>query len=134
MARVTKKKEEKKEAAEVKTLTRAEKKSATQTLIKGVLKENARKHNDLIDEVSKIYVQKFDGEDTENINDVKGRVGSVLDIMKKDGEVLFEGGMYVLKVEKAASTAKAVEEEKPVKKTTRAKTKKKEERAICCLH
>ena len=122
MARVTKKKEEKKEVAEVKTLTRAEKKTATQTLIKEVLQENSRKHNDLIDEVSKTYAQKFGGEDTENINDVKGRVGSVLDIMKKEGEVLYEGGMYALKDEKTSGTPVPVTEEKP-KKPTRAKSK-----------
>jgi len=134
MARVTKKKEEKKEEAvavkaaattqtkaEVKvekSLTRAEKKTATQQLIKEVLQDNSRKHNDLIDEVSKNYAVKFGGEETENINDVKGRVGSVLDIMKKEGEVLYEGGMYALKVEKT--------EEKPTKKVARAKTKKAE--------
>ena len=135
MARVSKKKEITKETVKeavketkaVKTLTRAEKKTATQTLIKDVLSQNSRKHNDLIDEVSKTYAEKFGGEDTENINDVKGRVGSVLDIMKKDGEVLYEGGMYALKNEKEPLTApveETVKEEKPVKKTTRVKAKK----------
>ncbi len=129
MARVTKKKEEKKEVlAEAKVekiLTRAEKKTATQQLIKEMLQENSRKHNDLIDEVSKNYAQKFGGEETENINDVKGRVGSVLDIMKKDGEVLYEGGMYALKEELQPAKAEK-QAEKPVKKATRAKGKKAE--------
>ena len=140
MARVTKKKETKKEmetAQAVKPLTRAEKKTATQTLIKDVLLKNTRKHNDLIDEVAKAYAEKFGGEETENINDVKGRVGSVLDIMKKDGEVLYEGGMYALKLnltaEKASDNAGNTEEiktetiaEKPAKKSARSKTKKSE--------
>ena len=43
MARVTKKKAEKQETAEVKILTRAEKKTATQGLIKDVLQTNPHK-------------------------------------------------------------------------------------------
>ncbi len=138
MARVAKKKEEKQldSAVEVKvekSLTRAEKKTAAQQLIKDVLQKNPHKHNDLIDEVAKAYASKFGGEDTENINDVKGRVGSVLDIMKKDGDVLYEGGVYALKTQTVPmktenSEVKTEEEktEKPVKKATRAKAKKTE--------
>ena len=92
-------------------VTRAEKKDATKNLIREFLQKQQYKHNDLIDEVAKAYTERFRGEDTENINDVKGRVGSVLDIMKKDGDVTFEKGVYAMKVE-----------EKP-KKTTR-KSKK----------
>ncbi len=129
MARVTKKKTEKQEnTVEVKaekSLTRAEKKTATQQLIKEVLQKNPHKHNDLIDEVSKAYANKFGGEETENINDVKGRVGSVLDIMKKDGDVLFDGGMYALKMELKAVEADK-KEERTAKKVTRAKAKKTE--------
>ena len=79
-------------------VTRAEKKDATKNLIRELLAKEQYKHNDLIDEVAKSYAQRFEGEETENINDVKGRVGSVLDIMKKDGDVLFDGGMYALKL------------------------------------
>ena len=103
-------------------VTRAEKKDATKNLIRELLAKEQYKHNDLIDEVAKSYAQRFEGEETENINDVKGRVGSVLDIMKKDGDVLFDGGMYALKQKTPAPVA----EEKPAKKTTKkAESKKK---------
>lgn len=103
-------------------VTRAEKKDATKKLIRELLSKEQYKHNDLIDEVAKSYAKRFEGEETENINDVKGRVGSVLDIMKKDGDVLLDGGMYALKQETPAPVA----EEKPVKKTTKkAEPKKK---------
>ena len=118
MARTTKKQEQPKETAVV--ATRAEKKDATKNLIKECLAVKPLKHNELIDEVAKLYKERFGGEDTENINDVKGRVGSVLDIMKKDSDVAYEGGMYALK-------ARALPEE-PVKKTVK-KTVKKEETA-----
>ena len=102
-------------------ITRAEKKDATKNLIKELLIKKEYKHNELIDEVSKTYAERFSGEETDNINDVKGRVGSVLDILKKDGEVVYEGGVYALKKEKAELIAA----EKPAKRTR--KTAKKEE-------
>ena len=89
-----------------KTATRAEKRDATKNLIKELLQKANAKHGELIDEASKIYIERFPGEDTENPNDVKGRIGSVIDVMKKEGEILFDGGVYALKVE-----------EKPAKKT-----------------
>lgn len=126
MAR-TKKQEPAKETATV--VTRAEKKDATKNLIKECLAVKPLKHNELLDEVAKLYKERFGGEETENINDVKGRVGSVLDIMKKDSEVMYDGGMYALKareipekpVEKAEK--KAVKAE-PAKKTAKKSSKK----------
>lgn len=106
--------------------TKAEKKDATRNLIKEVLMKKEYKHNDLIEEAAKLYVERFDNE-TDNINDVKGRVGSVLDIMKKEQDVNFEGGMYALNV-KTAETPTEEKKEKEPKKTTR-KTKKTEEKA-----
>ena len=121
MAR-TKKQETKTEKQERVAVTRAEKKDATKNLIKEVLSIQPLKHNDLLDEVAKLYSQRF-GADTDNPNDVKGRVGSVLDIMKKESEVANEGGMYALKARlpMPAPVENLVEktEEKPVKKATK---------------
>lgn len=97
---------EKKTTESAVVATRAEKKDATKNLIREILTQKQYKHNDLIDEVSKAYAQRFGGENSENINDVKGRVGSVLDIMKKDGDVLYGGGMYALKEPSPAETPK----------------------------
>ena len=123
MAR-TKKQEPVKETATV--VTRAEKKDATKNLIKECLAVKPLKHNELLEAVAKLYKERFGGEDTENINDVKGRVGSVLDIMKKDGDVAYEGGMYALKARSlpeppVQKEEKAVEEtpKKPAKKTAK---------------
>ena len=138
MAR-TKKQEPTKETATV--VTRAEKKDATKNLIKERLAVKPYKHNELIEEIATLYVERFGGEDTDNINDVKGRVGSVLDIMKKDSDIMYEGGMYALKAralpeapvkktaKKTAKKAEKVEdkaEEKPAKKTTKKTVKKAE--------
>ncbi|MBO4939629.1 MAG: restriction endonuclease [Clostridia bacterium] len=117
-------------------VTRAEKKDAVKNLIRELLADRSLKHNDLIEEAANVYAQRFAGEDTENINDVRGRIGSVLDIMKKEEEVLYEGGMYALKtkktapkkkktVEKAAETKKENEAEKSVK----SKVKKADEKS-----
>ena len=132
MAKTTKKKETPKDTAVV--VTRAEKKDATKNLIKERLAIKSYKHNELIEEVANLYTERFGGEDTDNINDVKGRVGSVLDIMKKDSEIMYEGGMYALKArtmpeeekkqpaKKAVKKAEATEQvpvEKPAKKTAK---------------
>ena len=103
-------------------VTRAEKRDATKNLIKEILKKSELKASELIDEAAKLYTEKFGGEETPN--DVKGRVGSVLDVMKKDGEVAFDKGRYALKLEKTPE----IKEEKK-KKTTRkkAETEEKEE-------
>ncbi len=93
MARIAKKKETTKETAVV---TRAEKKDATKKLIREILAKKTFRHNELIDEVSKAYTERY-GEESDNVNDVKGRVGSVLDIMKKEGDVVLDGGVYALK-------------------------------------
>ena len=117
-----------------KTATRAEKRDATKNLIKELLQNANAKHGELIDEASKIYIERFPGEDTENPNDVKGRIGSVIDVMKKEGEILFDGGVYALKVEEkpAKKTRKRAvkeekEEEKPKKRVVK-KAKKDEEK------
>lgn len=117
-----------------KIVTRAEKRDATKNLIKEVLKKANAKPGELIDGASKIYTERFPGEETENVNDVKGRIGSVIDVMKKEGEIFFDEGVYALKVkEKPVKTArkasKKTEEgiEKKPKKRVGAKAKKEEE-------
>ena len=134
MAR-TKKQEPLKETAPV--VTRAAKKDATKTLIKECLSVKPMKHNELLDAAAKLYKERFGGEETENINDVKGRIGSVLDIMKKESDVAYEGGMYALKARALPTPpvnlpeTQAAAEEKaevaPAKKTTKKTAKKKAE-------
>ncbi len=112
--------------AEPKGLTRAQKTEATKSLIKEILALRPTRHNDLIDEVAKEFVLRHGGEDTENINDVKGRVGSVLDIMKKESEITLDEGTYALKARLPLPPVE-VALEKPVKKTTKKKEPKKEQ-------
>lgn len=124
----------KKETAAMPLTTRAEKKDAAKGIIREVLSVKACKHNELIDEVAKLYTQRYGSEETENVNDVKGRIGSVLDIMKKESDVAYEGGMYALKarlpmpepVKEPVKEAAAEKVELAAKKTktTRAKVKK----------
>ncbi len=94
-------------------LTRAQKTEATKGLIKEVLAVKFMRHNELIDEVAKRYVERYEGEDTENINDVKGRVGSVLDIMKKESEVGLVEGAYALKARTPMPRPQKAVEETP---------------------
>ena len=102
-------------------VTRAEKKDATKNIIREVLAVKPYKHNELIEETAKLYTQRFGGEDTENVNDVKGRVGSVLDIMKKDSDIMYDGGMYALKARLPMPPTAETPEEKPAKKASRTK-------------
>ena len=126
MAKTTKKQETKQETPVV---TRAEKKDAAKSVIREILAVKPLKHNELIEEAAKMYTQRFGGD---NPNDVNGRIGSVLDIMKKESDVMYEGGVYALKARIAMPEPARTEmaaEEKPAKKTTRTKTKKGAEKA-----
>ncbi len=112
--------------------TRAEKKDATKILIKAALEKSPVKHNELLDSVAKTYTEKF-GSETDNANDVKGRVGSVLDIMKKEGEVVNEGGMYALKPrepEKNAPSAPTETEQKPAETLVKKRGRKPKAEAV----
>lgn len=99
---------------EPKTLTRAEKREAAKAIIRELLQKSAHKASELIEAAASLFTQRFAGEDTENANDVKGRIGSILDVMKKENEVRFDGGVYTL----PAETMVEAKEEKPKKKTT----------------
>ncbi len=120
---------------ETKVVTRAEKKDAVKALVRELLAVAPRKRTELIDEAAKAYVERYPGEDTENVNDVKGRIGSVLDVMKKDGEIEIENGICALKGKaeekpKKKTAKKAVKEagaeEKPIEKKPKKATKKVE--------
>ena len=107
------------------TLTRAEKKEAVKSIIRELLAVKPYKHNELIEEAAKLYTARFGGEDS--VNDVNGRIGSVLDIMKKESDVAYDGGAYALKARSLPASPVEEEvkaEEKPAKKTTKAKAKK----------
>ncbi len=126
MAKKVEKQEEKK------VLTRAQKTGATKVIVRELLAVKPMRHNELIDETAKLYVSRHSGEDTENINDVKGRVGSVLDIMKKESDIMYDGGMYALKARLPLSPAMRRAEEvapQPVAEETPAPAPKKRGRA-----
>ena len=119
------------------TMTRAEKTDAAKKIILKLLKKASYKSTELIDLASEEYAKAY--ENGTASNDVKGRIGSVLDVMKKDGEVLFEGGRYEMKPAKTPKkrTTKAEKQEeskeenaeKPVKAKRTAKAKKTEEQS-----
>ncbi|MBQ9114136.1 MAG: restriction endonuclease [Clostridia bacterium] len=142
----------KEEIQELKTLTRAQRTDAAKNVIKDLLAVKPHKHNELIESASKIFSTRYVGADNENANDVKGRIGSVLDAMQKSSEIMYDGGMYALKariaipaveekttekdekpakktVKKAAADKEETTEEKPVKKAGKKSAKKKGETA-----
>ena len=122
----------KEETQELKTLTRAQRTDAAKNVIKELLAVKPHKHNELIESAAKIFSARYVGADNENANDVKGRIGSVLDAMQKSSEIMYDGGMYALKArimmpvveEKPAKKA-----EKPVKKATKKSIKSANETA-----
>ena len=112
----------KEETQELKTLTRAQRTDAAKNVIKELLAVKPHKHNELIESAAKIFAARYVGADNENANDVKGRIGSVLDAMQKNSDIMYDGGMYALKarimmpIVEETPTKKA---EKPVKKTAK---------------
>ena len=118
---------EKKNKENKPVITRAEKRDNVKNLVREILTKGSVKASDLIDEAAKLYIERFSGEDTENPNDVKGRVGSVLDVMKKESEVQFDGGVYALNASKQEEIKEETGKEKPVKKTRKTAKKTVEE-------
>ena len=96
-------------------LTRAQKKEIVKKLTKEALQTEC-KWADLVDRVALRYQEEYPTPENANLNDVKGRVGSVLHVMQEAGEILVEGNLVKLpenapKAEKE-STVSAVNEEK----------------------
>ena len=106
------------------TLTRAEKTDAAKKIILQLLEKSTYKSNELIEAAATVYAERFDIKDKPN--DIKGRIGSVLDVMKKENEVLFEGGMYATKFVPAPETV----EEKPKKRGRKSKAETAEQTAV----
>ncbi len=105
-------------------VTRAEKTDAAKNVIREILAVKPLRHNELIEEAAKVYAARFGGD---NVNDVNGRIGSVLDIMKKESDVGYDGGMYALKARIVMPAPEKAEEKagkKSEKKTTKTRTKK----------
>lgn len=122
-------KEPKEQKTEKKVATRAEKNETIRSLIKELLKERTYKWSELLEESRKLYEERIEDKDARNVNDVRGRIGSVFDVMKKDGEVVFDGGMYALKTENLAAldTKNQVEEQiKTVEKEEKQPQKQEE--------
>ena len=104
-------------------VTRAEKTDTAKKLIRSLLEKGALKSNDLIDEGAKLYVEKFESDDTPN--SVKGRIGSVIDVMKKDGEIVLEGGKYALTTRLQPLPTQEESNESVVEKPKKTRTSKK---------
>ncbi len=110
------------------TQTRAEKKDNAKKIIRKVLEEQSYASGALIEAASAVYTETYGGEDVPN--DVKGRIGSVIDVMKKEGEIALVKGKYALKTEKAneeTKVEKVVTVDKAPKKTVKARKKPTDE-------
>lgn len=107
-------KAEEKPAEEKHELTRQEKKDAVKGVVKELLQGATMRRTKLIDEASKLYVERFPAEENANVNDVKGRVGSVITLMEQAKEIFLVRGEMTL--EKPAEKGATVEEkaEEPV--------------------
>ncbi len=120
---------------EKKTATRAEKNETIRGFIKELLSARAYKWNELLDECAKLYEEKIGGDETHNANDLRGRIGSVFDLMKKEKEVVFDGGMYALKSVNEQTVVEKTVDEQPKKQSEKAekmpeKEEKTEEKAV----
>ncbi len=100
-------------------MTKREKQKAGEDIIKEMLEDKSYTATELIEKAAQTYTERH-GDKTDNPNDVRGRIGSILDTMKKNEEsgVQFDGGVYALK---------KAEEVKPVKAKRTKKTEKKAE-------
>ncbi|MBO5334660.1 MAG: restriction endonuclease [Clostridia bacterium] len=108
--------------AEKPALTKAEKRAFVKKLV-GEALETECKWSELVDRVAQSYQEAYPIPENANLNDVKGRVGSVLHLMQEEGEILVEGNL-VKRADKAQKTEKeptvsATKMEKQPKKTAK---------------
>ena len=93
------KKQEQKQEKPV--LTKAEKRAFVKKLIRDCLQEECR-WSELIDRVAQDYKDAYPLPENDNLNDVKGRVGSIVHLLQEEGEIVMEGNL----VKKAVSGQK----------------------------
>ena len=97
------------------TLSKAEKQKLIKQLARECLSVE-RKWSELVDMVSQAYQDAYPTPENANLNDVKGRVGSLLYTMQADGEIVVDGKTVSLakKEEKTKKepTVSALKEEK----------------------
>jgi len=121
---------EEKSKTEKKSLTRGEKNTTIKMLVKETLGVRAYKWSELLEEIAKGYQQKVDDDEVKNANDLRGRIGSVVDVMKKDGEVLFDEGMYALKTENPKTVEMQADKKQEPEQTELVKEEKQEEKTL----
>lgn len=93
-------------------VTRAEKAVRMKVILRELLTERNYRWNEILDASAKIYTEKYPGE-TEDMNDLKGKLGSVLSLMEDAGEMHFGAGVCSLV---KAPEAQPAEEKKQEKK------------------
>ena len=100
--------------------TKAEKKDFVKKLTRQTL-QTERKWSELVDLVAQGYKEAYPIPENDNLNDVKGRVGSVLHVMQEEGEIVLDGNSVKLasaiKNTENTATVSALNVEKTEKKT-----------------
>ena len=86
------------------TLTRAEKKDAIKKIVREVL-QTERKWSELIDLAAQAYQAAYPIPENGNVNDVRGRVGSVLHLMQEEKEIVVDGNFVRLSSQETAAKA-----------------------------
>lgn len=98
-------------------VTRAEKANRMKGILRALLEARDYKWNELLDASARAYADKFPGE-IDDMNDLKGKMGSVLSLMEDAGETRFEAGICSLAGKSGKNAEK--EEKKPAKAEAKA--------------
>ena len=93
-------------------VTRAEKANRMRAILRELLGERTYRWNELLDSSAKAYADKYPGE-IEDMNDLKGKMGSVLSLMEDAGEMHFEANICSLVRSENDGNEKQTEEKNP---------------------
>ena len=99
-------------------VTRAEKANRMRAILRELLGERTYRWNELLDSSAKAYADKYPGE-IEDMNDLKGKMGSVLSLMEDAGEMHFEANICSLVRPENDENEKQTEEKSPPQKRRR---------------
>ena len=93
-------------------VTRAEKANRMRAILRELLGERTYRWNELLDSSAKAYADKYPGE-IEDMNDLKGKMGSVLSLIEDAGEMHFEANICSLVRPENDENEKQTEEKNP---------------------
>ena len=105
-------------------MTKKEKALRMKVILKELLEKRSYKWNELLDAAVKAHTERYP-EESGDVNDLKGRIGSVLSLMEDNKEISVKDNVYSLPMKAKKISDRAEEKQTKEKKTRGRKSAEK---------